>query len=342
MPTEPTLPERFSDLAREIIVDGRIEADEVARVRETVYADGTVDREEAEFLFYLDAHGTGNAPEWATLYVDALSNFFLDGAAPKGVVGGHDAQFLIDRVNRDGKIDQRTEFELLVEIAARAIECPAEVLTLLLEAVRERVLSGGGVLFGPNRTRRGVIDDADVEVLEKILYGTGGSGGYTISRAEAELLFDLNDATVARDNASGWRDLFVKAVGNFLMFPKGDSTAMTADARRRHAAWLDSGDAAFTKEASKLIWREGVFGALKKARDMDRDDRDAAAAAAQTAEDEAARREAVDADEAAWLIDRIGRDGELHQNERALLVHIRTRATEIDPALEAHFEEAGV
>jgi hypothetical protein len=43
--------------------------------------------------------------------------------------------------------------------------------------------------------------------------------------------------------------------------------------------------------------------------------------------------EVVTKDEAAWLAERIGRDGDLDQNEKALLRFIRNEASRVHPAL---------
>jgi hypothetical protein len=48
----------------------------------------------------------------------------------------------------------------------------------------------------------------------------------------------------------------------------------------------------------------------------------------------------VGEDEAGWLAARIGRDGKLHENEKALLRFIRDEASDIHPALAPLIEKA--
>ncbi len=81
-----------------------------------------------------------------------------------------------------------------------------------------------------------MIDAADVEIIKKVVYGTGGGGGFTITRREAELLFELNNATADKDNGATWRELFVNAVGNYLMFPRGAPKVVGAEELRRREA----------------------------------------------------------------------------------------------------------
>ena len=52
--------------------------------------------------------------------------------------------------------------------------------------------------------------------------------------------------------------------------------------------------------------------------------------------------EAVTAAEASWLAERIGRDGKMSPNERALLAFLKTESPSIDPALQALVEKVVV
>jgi hypothetical protein len=53
-------------------------------------------------------------------------------------------------------------------------------------------------------------------------------------------------------------------------------------------------------------------------------------------------REAVTAAEATWLAERIGRNGKVTPNERALLMFLKTESPAIDPALRTLVEQAAV
>ena len=65
--------------------------------------------------------------------------------------------------------------------------------------------------------------------MRRILYAFGGEGGVAITRAEAEVLFDINDASQGANNDPEWTDLFVKAIANCIMAASGY--------RRRRARW---------------------------------------------------------------------------------------------------------
>src|SRR5690606_5754163 len=89
------------------------------------------------------------------------------------------------------------------------------------------------------RRRRGVIDDADVEIIRAVVFAAGGDGSLTITRREADLLLDLNRQTSEKKNAAAWQKLFVEAVGHHLMYPgRAPEAPDRAEALRRQR-WLD-------------------------------------------------------------------------------------------------------
>ena len=60
-----------------------------------------------------------------------------------------------------------------------------------------------------------------------------------ITRSEAELLFDIADATNEAENDPAWTDLFAKAIANAIMAASGYSAPNREEALRREA-WLES------------------------------------------------------------------------------------------------------
>ena len=66
---------------------------------------------------------------------------------------------------------------------------------------------------------------------------------------------------------------------------------------------------------------------------------EASAARNQAMELEERRAETVEANEASWLVERIGRDGVLHENERALVAYLKQESPYVDPTLESLFEK---
>src|SRR5690606_11351061 len=100
-------------------------------------------------------------------------------------------------------------------------------------------LAGKGVIGHNRGAAAGAVSEDDVELMRRMLYAFGGSGNIAVTQPEAEVLFDINDATSELDNHPAWSDLFVKAVSNFLMASSGYQVPSRQEALRREA-WLDA------------------------------------------------------------------------------------------------------
>ncbi|MEM8726749.1 MAG: hypothetical protein AAGE86_14635, partial [Pseudomonadota bacterium] len=171
---------------------------------------------------------------------------------------------------------------------------------------------------------------ADVEMLRRVLHAGAGDGGMGVSREEAAVLFDINDDTKDAENAPEWSELFVKAIGNAMLFASGHSVPTREDALRREA-FLESreGVGGFLTRMVQAV-AQGQIGARDEC--VWQEQLDAHARAQDAAE-------ALTGEEAHWLFDRIGRDGEFSDNERAAIGFIVSESDRIDPALESLIEK---
>lgn len=332
---------RIDQLVEPILRAGHITAADVQALRRDVFRDGRVARVEVELLFDLNDRCLHKDAAWNDFFVDTLTDFFVWKQNPSGYLSDDAARFLIERVTRDGRVDSVTELELVINICHWARHCPDDVIVLALTEVKSTVLGGGGILFGPERRRANVIDEADVEIIRRLVYASGAGGSLTITRREADLLFDLNDATIQRENAASWRELFVTTIASHLMFPRGAPQAPSADEARRREAWLSDrrgvgqvlrGMASSLGHGGfKERWKAAdLFGTHAKREQEER---------LRAQQSEAEVREAIDEAEAAWLLQRIDKDGILHDNERALLAFIKERSPNIHPSLQLLFDK---
>jgi hypothetical protein len=173
----------------------------------------------------------------------------------------------------------------------------------------------------------------DAELVRRYLYASGGAGAVGVTRDEAELLFDIHDATTRGDNDPAWLDLFIKGVAAHLMQHVGYRPLPRHEALELHA-WV--------KDQS--VNPGGFFnrmfaGGLSAVRDTygRRSTR-----ALRNDEDEIARAiaEQVTAKEAEWLADRIGRNGAFDDLEKALLAYMKDLDADLPPRLQALVEKA--
>ncbi|MCP4329086.1 MAG: hypothetical protein GY791_11680 [Alphaproteobacteria bacterium] len=320
---------------------GAITEDDVRALRRDIFADGVADRREAELIFRIDRTVPAKHESWNAFYVEALTDHVVWKVEPKKYVSEENARFLIDNICADGRIDSGTELELLINVIHWARSCPEDLAVIALRAVRDSVLDPDTAAYGRGR-RQGVIDAADVILIRKVIYADAGGGGFTVTRREAEILFDLNDATADADNGPEWCDLFVKAVASHLLFPRGAPLVPSAKEARRREQWIEQRRgigrllAGVGREVARLdpseTWRTAdPFGTRRAEEDAKREADQLRGAM---------ERENLDPGEARWLADRIGRDSRLHPNERALLAFIEQNAREIDPSLKPLLAEA--
>jgi hypothetical protein len=145
----------------------------------------------------------------------------------------------------------------------------------------------------------------------------------------------LNDRTAHDKNDPSWNDLFVKAIANYVLGYSRHALA-TREEASRHETFLDSA----TPGVGGML--AGMFsGGLTAISDAMRDpsglfdDGESSRRARTDAFDTGVRQaERVEAAEARWLAGKIGADGSMHDNERALLKFIGATASEIHDDLK--------
>ncbi len=343
-----------TDIVSRILARKAITATEVTWLRQEIFADGACDRTEADLVFQLNDECREVDDSWRQLYVDALTDHFVWKAKPYGYVNDEQARYLMQSIVRNNRIDTLTELELLCNVIHWAEAAPAELAEFVLQAVKESVLEPDEAAYGKGR-RPKVIDQADIELIKRAIYAPATAGSITVTRQEANVLFDLNDATVHGENDPGWRMLFVYAIANHLMFPRSAPAPAPAEEVLRREEWLKERRGAgkllleIGKESKNLAsvfggnrhaflnkrlnWaRESLKGPVRQ-RDPGEEAREA---------EIAYERKTIDEEEAIWLIERIGRDGILHGNEKELLTFIKNNSPKIHSSLDPLFEKAGL
>ena len=171
-----------------------------------------------------------------------------------------------------------------------------------------------------------------------MLYSFGGDGNIAVTRPEAEVLFDINDATADADNHPAWTDLFVKAIANSVMAASGYACPPREVALAREA-WLDRrGDLSLPNMLAGMAGgMKGLFAGYHPQSEEER-----AIAQLTLQKIGIVTHEAITPAEAQWLAERMGGDGRLTPNERALLSFIRAESPSIDPALQTLVDRATV
>jgi hypothetical protein len=320
----------------EIKARGSIKDADVLKLRRSYYDDGRISPEEAEVIFALNDACPVQDPAWADCFIETITDYIVDQARPEGYLTADNASWLIQRISRDGRIESKTEMELLVAVLDRARWVPQSLVHFALEQVKDAVINGSGPLRSGKLLEPGLVSEADVELLRQIIYSYGGDGSIAVTQPEAEILFDIDEATAGADNHPAWGDLFVKAIANCVMAASGYVPPPREEALARDV-WLDRrGDLSLDKVAAGMA--AGLGSLFRGYRQQSAEERAIARLTQQKVE--IVTNEAVTPVEANWLAQRIGRDGRLTPNERALLAFLKAESPSIHPSLQALVDKA--
>ena len=115
----------LNELKADLLADGIIDADEVAKLKEVLYEDGVIDKEEANFLFEINDAVTGkdNDPAWETFFIQAIADFLLKDEVSPGEIDADEAAWLVEKIGADGQVDG-TEKALLEKLQKEAKSFP--------------------------------------------------------------------------------------------------------------------------------------------------------------------------------------------------------------------------
>jgi hypothetical protein len=239
-------------------------------------------------------------------------------------------------VSKDGRVETKTELELLISVVDKARWTPQSLVRFALDQVKSAVIDGTGPLRAGKSLEPGVVGEADVHLLRRIIYAFGGDGHPAVTRPEAEVLFAIDRATAGADNHPSWADLYVKAIAGCVMAASGYAAPPREVALARDA-WLERRGELFT-DATLGGMASGLKGLFAGYRSQSEEERAIARLTQQKIE--IVTHEAVTPAEALWLSEHIGRDGQLTPNERALLMFLKAESPSIDPLLQKLVERA--
>ena len=309
---------QFRDLAEQVKAGGTISADEILGLRREGWSDGKLDLAEAEALFAANDSLTEVTPEWVSFFVAALTEFVVNGGDPHGYVDDAKADWLAMHIDHDGKLETIAELELLVRIMETAIRVPPEMRSYALEQIEQAVLHGAGPTRGDGALLSGCIGPSECALLRRMIFAAGGDRPAAVSKAEAEMLFRIKNASLEGDNAPEWELLFVQGVANFLMGFAGNEP-LSHERAVELETFMTSPGGGIGKFFANLARADvgtgfGSLLSLGGSSHGDQDERDI------DAEVEAAL--AITDEESSWLHTQLEADDQLDPYEKALLAFI--------------------
>lgn len=286
-----------------------ISADELMRWRRDVWGDGEVSLNEADALFEMSRKAGDSDSDWSDFFAEALTDFLIRRGNPRGFVTDADADWLVKRLDSDGRVDSLVELNFLDHLFERADFVPAKLKAFALDAM-ERAISSGS---GPTRDGSldpGSINATEARLLRRFVFAPSGDGPAHVSRAEAEMLWRLKDGALGKDNAPEWKSLFVQAVGNHLLAAPRTGAGTREEALKHEAFLNDPGNGLDNFIARVLSSRPDLQGF----RDSLSDDGSHEFGGRLDERDNG-----MDAEEKRWTEGRVIADGEVDPYEHALL-----------------------
>ncbi len=317
--------------ANEIIARGSIKDADVLKLRAAFYKDGDISREEAALMFEMNKRCPVQDASWQPFFIEALTDYIVNQAEPEGYVTTENATWLIGSISNDGRVATKTELELLVTVLETARWSPPSLVSFCLAQVKNAVATGEGPLRAGQAVEPGIIHEAEVDLIRRMIYAFGGDGNVAVTRAEAEALFDINDLIAHAGLNAAWTELFVKAIANVLMYASGYEVPSREEALRADA-WLDERGDLSPASMLKAVAASGLEGVLGAYNEQTSEQR--ALARLERQRLEIITGEVITADEAHWLAERLGRDEQLTPTEMALIEYLRAKSPRIDPGLD--------
>jgi hypothetical protein len=313
-----------------IVSRGSIREQDVQRMRQAFYDDGLITPEEATTIFRLNEACPVQDVAWSQFFVQAMCDYIVNQIEPEGYVTAANADWLISTIAPEGKVRSKIELDLLLQVLATARWSPERLARFALHEVKRAVVEGDGPLRMDDAHGTGMITNAEVDLVRRILYAFGGDGNIAVTRAEAEVLIAIEESISTGTPNAAWTDLFVKAMANVILAASGYAPPSREEALRSDAWLKRRGDLSMSNLVGAMVTSSlgSVWDAYSEQTSEER-----ALARLERQRIEIITNEEITEGEAAWLVERLTRDDRLTPTELALIDYLRREATMLHPAL---------
>lgn len=312
-----------SGLVQRVLAAGQIVDADVLSLRDLAWRQEAISFDMLDALFQLSDRCTPLTPAWSEFFVEIFEHALLRQTPPPGFLGEDGARWLRARIDGQGMVASLSEVELLVSLVEHAENAPEWLKAYALAQVEATIVSGIGPTRKGGSLRPNCVDEAEVQLLRRLIFGGGGEGAIIVGPQEADMLFRIKDATLGGDNAPGWLKLFVQGVGNHLLSHSGYRPLAQEEALRLNAEMARNTPSIagfFGRMLPSAMLGRGTIVAAFKAVFPDGEDGPAPKAAAP---------DELSPSEAAWLKRHIAADGETDPYEKALLTFILDEAGQV-------------
>ncbi|AYD01333.1 hypothetical protein [Neorhizobium sp. NCHU2750] len=204
---------RFSFPACVIAGKGRIDRHDLLILRKYTFADGIRTYEDALLLLALNDMCPIHCDEWPAYFVEQLTTFIVDEAAPRGRIDATKSAWLMRALALDGRIVEPAQLECLLHAMERAESCPDILSAFALDQLRHALCGRPAGGCSVTSLRLAGITADDLAYVWRILRKRVSSGRLLVSALEASSLRMIQDIVQDRDNHPGWDDVMAFVSG---------------------------------------------------------------------------------------------------------------------------------
>jgi hypothetical protein len=123
------------------------------------------------------------------------------------------------RLVKNGEVESKMNGQS-GDSTSRTLQDCTDVAVMELAAVLNGIITGEGPTTQGRIHFSRTLDYKDAMLCERILMAAGGDGA-AVSRAEAEMLFDIDAAATERADQGRFDDLFAKAIAHYVLAATG-------------------------------------------------------------------------------------------------------------------------
>jgi hypothetical protein len=328
--------EELTELLTRLMRAGTVSDGDVMMLREAVWTDEAIEQPVIDALFTLNDQLTHYSTAWIDFFIEAVEYFLVDQTPPQGFFDDVSAQWLQQRIDKNGRVASLPELELLVAVLERTESAPEDLRQYAIAQIEKAIISGEGPTRTDGVIRPNTVDADEVELLRRLIFAGGGEGAIIVDTQEADLLFRIKDATLDGDNASSWLRLFVQGIGNHLM-AHSDYRPLSRDEALEFEQFMDDSAPSLGSFFKRMLPSDKIgYGTIAETFKT----------LFPKTEDRFAKRLALDnshlitPEEAGWLKTHIAADAQTDAYEKALLTFILDEAEHAPAMLETMRRQA--
>lgn len=319
----------------EIIARGSLGEMDLSKLMSGLDAVAKTSRADAEGLFAIHAKCAAKDAGWPEFFIGAVSDHIVHAVEPVGYVTQEKADWLIQQITRSGRVETRTELDLLIDVLENARWAPRSLIAFGLNQVKQAATQGDGPLRPGQPRAPGLLFDEEIEIVRRLIYAFGHDRCTALTREEAEILFDINDALDGARVNTAWTELFVKAMANVMLAASGYGVPSREEALRAEA-WFDERIETTPVDVIKAIVKSGLDGVLQSYQPQTR--LEATLSRLEREYLSIITGEEPMPEDVAWLTERFSRHGELSLNEIALVSYFGEVQVTVEPVLQEVLE----